>query len=282
MKPLTRLCSEERLLRARRGQLSSCEWHDLADHLAACADCRMDWRLVRDFDQSAAVRQGDEKLLASAMKVALATPKQRLRRLSRFAVAAAVLLTAGASASGAMLWHLHSAAPTVEPAPGKSGDGRPGAARSVVHAVVPPNDRETAQEPETAAPELPPTPPARALPRRARAARALASLQPSPSEVPDAGLAPLAARETAYGLLGQAMAERQEGSPAPRISLRTRREGKMVRIEIAPDELPRALTPEMAQKFVEIFKALGFSFVALDLEGYRTGSLNTHLVDIKK
>jgi TolA-binding protein len=36
-------------------------------------------------------------------------------------------------------------------------------------------------------------------------------LQPSPSEVPDAGLAPLAARETAYGLLGQAMAERQQG-----------------------------------------------------------------------
>jgi pyridinium-3,5-biscarboxylic acid mononucleotide sulfurtransferase len=64
--------------------------------------------------------------------------------------------------------------------------------------------------------------------------------------------------------------------------MRVRHHDQMVRIEIAPDELPRALTPEMARKFVEIFKALGFKFVALDLEGYRAGSLNTHLVDIKK
>ena len=50
--------------------------------------------------------------------------------------------------------------------------------------------------------------------------------------------------------------------------------GELVRIEIAPDELPRALTPAMAQKFAEIFKTLGFKYVTLDLEGYRQGSLN--------
>jgi uncharacterized protein len=61
---------------------------------------------------------------------------------------------------------------------------------------------------------------------------------------------------------------------------RVRYHDKLVRLEIAPDELPRALDPEMARKFVEIFKALGFNFVTLDLEGYRTGSLNTHLVKI--
>ncbi len=61
---------------------------------------------------------------------------------------------------------------------------------------------------------------------------------------------------------------------------RVRYHDKLVRIEIAPEELARALTPEMARKFVEIFKPLGFSFVTLDLEGYRTGSLNTHLVKI--
>jgi uncharacterized protein len=61
---------------------------------------------------------------------------------------------------------------------------------------------------------------------------------------------------------------------------RVRHHDELVRIEIAPDELPRALTPEMASKFVEIFKALGFKFVTLDLEGYRTGSLNTHLIQI--
>jgi len=61
---------------------------------------------------------------------------------------------------------------------------------------------------------------------------------------------------------------------------RVRYHEKLVRIEIAPEELPRALTPGMAQKFVEIFKALGFTFVTLDLEGYRSGSLNTHLVKL--
>jgi pyridinium-3,5-biscarboxylic acid mononucleotide sulfurtransferase len=61
---------------------------------------------------------------------------------------------------------------------------------------------------------------------------------------------------------------------------RVRHHDKLVRIEISPEELPRALSPEMAQKLVEIFKPLGFSFVTLDLEGYRTGSLNTHLIKI--
>ncbi len=61
---------------------------------------------------------------------------------------------------------------------------------------------------------------------------------------------------------------------------RVRYHEKLVRLEIAPEELPRALTPEMAHKFVEIFKGLGFTFVTLDLEGYRQGSLNTHLVNI--
>jgi uncharacterized protein len=61
---------------------------------------------------------------------------------------------------------------------------------------------------------------------------------------------------------------------------RVRYHEKLVRLEIAPEELPRALTPEMARKFVEIFKGLGFTFVTLDLEGYRSGSLNTHLVHL--
>jgi pyridinium-3,5-biscarboxylic acid mononucleotide sulfurtransferase len=61
---------------------------------------------------------------------------------------------------------------------------------------------------------------------------------------------------------------------------RVRHHDNLVRLEIAPEELARALTPEMASKFVEIFKPLGFNFVTLDLEGYRSGSLNTHLVKI--
>ncbi|OFV98207.1 MAG: TIGR00268 family protein [Acidobacteria bacterium RIFCSPLOWO2_02_FULL_61_28] len=55
---------------------------------------------------------------------------------------------------------------------------------------------------------------------------------------------------------------------------RVRHHGELVRIEIAPEELPKALDPQMAQKFTEIFKKLGYKYVTLDLEGYRTGSLN--------
>ncbi|HEV2491897.1 MAG TPA: ATP-dependent sacrificial sulfur transferase LarE [Terriglobia bacterium] len=62
---------------------------------------------------------------------------------------------------------------------------------------------------------------------------------------------------------------------------RVRYHEKLVRLEIAPEELPRALSPEMARKFVEIFKRLGFAYVTLDLEGYRQGSLNTHLVTLQ-
>src|SRR5581483_2840749 len=55
---------------------------------------------------------------------------------------------------------------------------------------------------------------------------------------------------------------------------RVRFNGPTVRIEIAPEEMPKALTLEMAQRFTGIFKALGFQYVTLDLEGYRQGSLN--------
>ena len=55
---------------------------------------------------------------------------------------------------------------------------------------------------------------------------------------------------------------------------RVRHHGDLVRIEIAPEELPKALDPQMAQRFREIFKRLGYKYVTLDLEGYRTGSLN--------
>lgn len=58
---------------------------------------------------------------------------------------------------------------------------------------------------------------------------------------------------------------------------RVRHHGDIVRIEIARDELERALDPAMAAEFTRIFKALGFKFVTLDLEGFRSGSMNTLL-----
>ena len=58
---------------------------------------------------------------------------------------------------------------------------------------------------------------------------------------------------------------------------RVRHHGDIVRIEIAREELPRALTTGMAGEFTRIFKELGFKFVTLDLEGFRSGSMNTLL-----
>jgi uncharacterized protein len=59
--------------------------------------------------------------------------------------------------------------------------------------------------------------------------------------------------------------------------VRVRHHGQIVRIEIAPEELPRALESSMAEQFTQIFKALGFAYVTLDLEGFRSGSMNAVL-----
>ena len=58
---------------------------------------------------------------------------------------------------------------------------------------------------------------------------------------------------------------------------RVRFHGELVRIEIAREEMERALTMEMAAKFAALFKPLGFHYVTLDLEGYRQGSMNESL-----
>ncbi len=73
----------------------------------------------------------------------------------------------------------------------------------------------------------------------------------------------------------------EQGEDALRVlgfrQFRVRHHGEIVRIEIAPEELARALTAEMAAEFTRIFKALGFQFVTLDLEGFRSGSMNALL-----
>ena len=59
--------------------------------------------------------------------------------------------------------------------------------------------------------------------------------------------------------------------------VRVRHHGEMVRLEVAREELSRALDLEMTAELVRIFKALGFKFVTLDLEGFRSGSMNSLL-----
>jgi uncharacterized protein len=56
--------------------------------------------------------------------------------------------------------------------------------------------------------------------------------------------------------------------------VRLRHHGALARIEVDRDELPRALEPAMARAIAAAIKPLGFRWVSLDLEGYRTGSLN--------
>lgn len=58
---------------------------------------------------------------------------------------------------------------------------------------------------------------------------------------------------------------------------RVRYHEKLVRIEIDPAELEKALNLRCAAALTEIFKGLGFQYVTLDLEGYRQGSLNAVL-----
>lgn len=58
---------------------------------------------------------------------------------------------------------------------------------------------------------------------------------------------------------------------------RVRHHGDIVRIEIAREEMDRALTPPMATEFTAIFKRIGFKFVTLDLDGFRSGSMNSLL-----
>jgi uncharacterized protein len=55
---------------------------------------------------------------------------------------------------------------------------------------------------------------------------------------------------------------------------RVRLHDTLARVEIARDELPRALSPEMAATIAERLKSAGFVYVTLDLQGYRQGSLN--------
>jgi uncharacterized protein len=59
--------------------------------------------------------------------------------------------------------------------------------------------------------------------------------------------------------------------------VRVRHHGEIVRIEIAREELPSVLSLEIFEKLTREFKTLGFKFVTLDLEGFRSGSMNTLL-----
>lgn len=59
--------------------------------------------------------------------------------------------------------------------------------------------------------------------------------------------------------------------------VRVRIHGMLARIEVLPEELPRMVEPKISGRITEQFKAFGFTYVTLDLLGYRTGSMNETL-----
>ena len=59
--------------------------------------------------------------------------------------------------------------------------------------------------------------------------------------------------------------------------VRVHDEGKIARIELLPEDFGRMMDPDFREKIYSAFKGFGFAYTALDLMGYRTGSLNETL-----
>lgn len=59
--------------------------------------------------------------------------------------------------------------------------------------------------------------------------------------------------------------------------VRVRHHNEIARIEVERNEIARLLDPDVARRVVEALKAAGYIYVAVDLDGYRTGSLNLPL-----
>jgi len=59
--------------------------------------------------------------------------------------------------------------------------------------------------------------------------------------------------------------------------VRVRHHGPIARIEVAPEDMARLLEPERRETLVARFREIGFLYTTLDLQGYRTGSMNETL-----
>ena len=93
------------------------------------------------------------------------------------------------------------------------------------------------------------------------ASACLSSRIPYQSEVTEAKLATIEQAEEIVRALGFRV-------------FRVRHHDTLARLEIGRDEMARALEPEISQALVSGLKAIGYKYVSLDLQGYRTGSLN--------
>jgi TolA-binding protein len=232
MKSMPVSCTDDRVALARRGALSPPEWQDFATHLTECVDCRIAWRLGIDFEESAAPRAGDERLVARGVKAALASSRRPHTRLIRLALAASVALAAAGAASAAIVIHVRQSEPTAAPPapdkvrPAKSHNAaiiRPTPLRE--SPAAPTAEDQVAPPPALPAPTRPmapaaPTAPATRPPLIERAdsrppepaPQPLAVLDPfEGAENPVPSTVPPPHRAHAAGLFAQAVAERQAG-----------------------------------------------------------------------
>jgi uncharacterized protein len=96
------------------------------------------------------------------------------------------------------------------------------------------------------------------------ASACLSSRIPYESEVTDEKLQMIERAEAALHELGFRMC-------------RVRHHGDIARVEVVADDIPRLVENELRTEVVRRLKALGYRFIALDLQGYRIGSLNEAL-----
>ena len=66
------------------------------------------------------------------------------------------------------------------------------------------------------------------------------------------------------------------------ITLRVRHHGDTARIEVPPQDIPKITEESARKKIVEKFKQIGFKYISLDLQGFRSGSLNETLTEEQK
>lgn len=59
--------------------------------------------------------------------------------------------------------------------------------------------------------------------------------------------------------------------------LRVRHHGQVARIEVNPEDIPKIMDSRMRERVVENLKKMGYTYITLDLSGYRTGSMNEPL-----
>jgi uncharacterized protein len=60
--------------------------------------------------------------------------------------------------------------------------------------------------------------------------------------------------------------------------LRVRHHGEVARIELLPEEIPQFFTGSIAEEVNTRFKQIGFHFITLDIEGFRSGKMNEKIV----